>query len=130
MDNEVLMWHRKFKRTLRNTTNFSEFNVRGLDGERMENRSDLLAQIVEAMQEEHKAEEIVNSMWLQKQLLTLEEEHAVILYQYYYNDKTQEQIGKMLGYQQSYISRKLRLIVKELTQLYKQDAGILSAASF
>lgn len=130
MDNEVLMWHRKFKRTLQNTTNFSEFNVRGLHGERMENRSDLLAKIVEAMQEEHKAEEIVNSMWLQKQLLTLEEEHAVILYQYYYNDKTQEQIGEMLGYQQSYISRKLRLIVKELTQLYKQDAGILSAASF
>lgn len=68
-------------------------------------------------EKEHREEKILDHMFLQQLLGTLEKEERTLIYMRYFQDKTQSQVGKELGISQVQVSRMEKKIMENLRKL-------------
>ena len=112
MDNQVKMWLRKRKRRL-NPLKFSETKLKNSKGDNipLEERTDDL-------QVEDESQILVDSMWLEEELLKLNKIDYIIIHSYYFEGLNQQEISDKIGYSQPYVSRKIKDITNRLKKNY------------
>lgn len=72
--------------------------------------------LMDKLEEENNEEDLVNHLFLEKVLSELEKEDRELIFQRYFEDKTQSAIAKEMGVSQVQISRREKRILNQLRQ--------------
>lgn len=72
--------------------------------------------LMDKLEEENNEEELVNHLFLEKVLSELEKEDRELIFQRYFEDKTQSAIAKEMGVSQVQISRREKRILKNMRE--------------